>query len=292
MTLTLIIAIVATMFVAQAVIVLIMVGAIALPNPFLYLRMWGTPSDWSLNAADVVMPDGSKGWFIPHAQSRRVVLICHGRSRNKAWMLPLAARLAQYDNVLLFDFPGHGDNSFAPCTVGLKEADAVGGALDWLEAHGFGDIVVYGCSMGGAAATIHLGDNPRWSVNALVTDGTFANLHNILTGRAVRLGVPRPIRNMAMAATRKLAKFDPKDVRPGISIHDVKVPYMALHGDADWLIPSSESILLVENAGGPSRLQLYEGGHDEPSNPQMQQALLDFLATIARQPGVNESEPS
>lgn len=254
--------------------------AAAIPNPL--RRFWnhGRPEHFGLRAEDVVLPDGSPGWFFPHPQSDRVVLVCHGRSRDKSWMLPLISALSPRYNVLAFDFPSHGDNRFGRTTIGLAEAETVEAALDWLEETGFDHIVVYGVSMGGAASIIALGQHPRPSVRGLVTDGTFDRLRRIFDAMTDRIPLPAYVFAMARAVTALVTGVHADRVQPMLYVQDITCPTLFLHGDRDPLAPPVSAANLEEMAGGPSESRLYPGTHDRPDNGAMQQAVLDFLTSL------------
>lgn len=253
--------------------------AVAVPNPFKRIGRRRQPEDVGLQAERFRLPDGSPAWYIPHATAHRTVLVCHGRSRSKSWMLPLIARLAERYHVLAFDFPGHGDHEYGTSTVGAREADTVDAALDWLASRGAGDVVVYGVSMGGAAALIALGRSDHPHVRGLVTDGTFDALRNVFASvqRTARVA-PRWYLDWARLVARATTKHDPYDVRPIDSVGDIAVPMLFLHGTRDPLVPPACAKHLEAAAGDRGVARFYRGFHDKPRNTEMQDAVLAFVA--------------
>jgi pimeloyl-ACP methyl ester carboxylesterase len=248
------------------------------------LRRGPDPAEFGLEVENVELPGGLAGWFIAHETSTRVLLVCHGRSRSKNHMLPLIARLAEQWNVMAFDFPGHGDNSYGRTTLGWREAAAVGTALDHLEARGFDDIVVYGVSMGGAAALIELGTNPRSSAKALITDGAFADLQGFVLETSGTWLLPGYLMRPCLSAAGKISGYDPGAVKPAAYAESIEVPLLALHGDRDWLVSPESARRIAAAAGECATLRFYAGTHDQPENEEMQQGVMEFTAGLEARP--------
>jgi pimeloyl-ACP methyl ester carboxylesterase len=255
--------------------------AMSLPNPVQRLRMRGLPGPgaYGLEAHEVILPDGGPAWWFGGHDPRSAVLVCHGRSRQRRWMLPLVAVLARRWNVCVFDFPGHGIRPWRPCSVGANEAHTVTAALQWLQGAGVERIAVYGVSMGGAAAILSLADQPgiESRVRVLVTDGTFARLEDVARAAVRCLPGSSLLLPWVFALTRRLTGHSPADVRPVDAAGRLQMPVVHLHGDHDWLVPIASSVALREASGGRSRIEVYAGGHDEPGNPAVHAHLVAAL---------------
>ncbi|MCA9544120.1 MAG: alpha/beta fold hydrolase [Myxococcales bacterium] len=252
--------------------------ALALPNPWLRLtRARGTPGDDGVPFQAVCLADGCAAWITAPIRPTGVV-ICHGRSRSKAWERPLIKALAAAHTVLAFDFPGHGDNRYAPTTLGDREAASVNHAVDALVAHGVERVVLYGCSMGGAAALISQGRAPHPAVRGVITDGAFAAFSEVVdhAGRAL----PGYVRRSALGLTGRLNGYDPWAVRPIDGVASIPVPVRLLHGDADTLVTPDAADRMAAAGGATVRAQRYAGGHDEPANPAMIAAVQAFAAEV------------
>jgi len=254
---------------------------LALPTPWRRLRpARGTPSDDGVPFESLRLGDGSSAWLAGgsgEGSSRAAVCLCHGRSRSKAWLRPLIGALAPEYAVLAFDFPGHGENPYGWTTVGRREADTVDHALELLAARGYTRVLLYGCSMGGAAALLSQGRHPHPSVQGLVTDGTFAAFPEVLEHRAG--WVPAYLRLGALCVAGMLAGYDPWAVRPIDSVAGVAVPVLLLHGDEDHLVPP-DTALRMAGQSPRANAQLYHGRHDEPANAEMQAAVRAFAADV------------
>ncbi len=259
--------------------VLVSLLSIVIPNPVRQLQHHGPPEKWGLSPERVVVGDGSAAWFFPRP-GRTAVLICHGRSRSKAWMLPLISRLAPERAVLAIDFPSHGENRYGTTTVGPRESETVSAALDWLDRAGHEAVLVYGVSMGGAAAIIALGERPHGGVVGLVTDGAFDELSRVFDNIARRLPIPPHFRRLVFALARWTVGSDPERVRPILVAPELSMPALFIHGERDPLVPPDAALNLANATGNNGRYMLYDGYHDESDNPAMHALVCDFFDEV------------
>lgn len=267
---------------AHIVVILAIVGSIILPNPIRQLQRNGPPARWQLTPQPVTLGDGAAAWLFDNPTATHTVLVCHGRSRSKDWMLPLIARLVPTYSVLAIDFPSHGENRYGTTTVGLREAGTVGHALDWLQREGRERVLVYGVSMGGAAALLAVGNDEtpgRQAVEAVVTDGTFDALTSVIQNIARRLPLPRYFHGAAFAIARAIIGVDPNAVRPVDLVEHITVPTLFLHGDRDPLVPTECADILAA-AAPRGRALPYPGTHDRPDNADMQREVLRFFGDL------------
>jgi len=122
-------------------------------------RLWTSPADLGMNYEAVQFPARGgvrlSGWFIPRqrveSSPNRTVVLVHGYPWNRLGaaaddplsrlegsspvnLLRLALELHRADyHVLMFDLRNHGESAAAPpVTVGVREADDLLGALDYL----------------------------------------------------------------------------------------------------------------------------------------------------------------
>ncbi len=251
--------------------------SVGLPNVFRAFQDHGEPAGLGLPVVEV-STDGVTGWFLPNPDADRVALVCHGRSRDKSWMLPLAGRLFEAGwSVLLIDFRNHGARGFGPTTIGLGESGDVLAALDWLEAQGRREVAVYGVSMGGAATLLALGREQRPAVRAVAIDGSFPDLGALLRHNAGRWPVPGYLIDWGVGAAGAWAGYLPSEVRPVDAVPSVHAPIMFLQGRHDALVPPEAARLLAAASRDASAPIFYDGGHDEPANEEMGRAVVAFF---------------
>ena len=269
--------------VAIMVPVLVVVGgatALSFPHPTKTDKVYSVPADHGLDATAVRI-DTTPAWWFPNAQADHAILVCHGRSRNRSWMLPIIARLAPNYSVLAIEFPGHGEDSWGMSSVGPREAADVHRGLDFLEAQGHDSIGVYGISMGGAAAIFALSGLHRESVKGLVTDGTYARLTEVASTNAERFGLPKLLLppTIALAGWMNGMRYD--EVNPEEQAAHLMVPYLAIHGDQDPLAPPTSAARLEAANPDLGQAFLYPGGHDEPANPIVGELVETFFKQMA-----------
>src|ERR1051326_7470787 len=103
------------------------------------------------------------GWFFAREDTARVVILCPGYRGQKADLLGIGILLwRRGNNVLLFDYHGHGHGWGAPVTLGFREIADFLGALDYVKQRVLGAIIgVLGYSMGGAVAIMGTARRPE-----------------------------------------------------------------------------------------------------------------------------------
>jgi dipeptidyl aminopeptidase/acylaminoacyl peptidase len=172
-------------------------------------------------------------------------------------------------HVLMPDFRAHGETAGGTRTFGVREADDVLAAVEWLRGHeGIdpGAVGVVGFSMGAVAALYAAARDPR--IAAVVADSPFADLSDVVERRfrqqpLARMLMPVITRIGARFAGVPLAEIAPRRVVAAIGSR----PVLLIHGDADALTPVDHSRELFALLSGPKELWITEGaGHVETSS--------------------------
>ncbi len=122
--------------------------------------------------------------------ARGTVILFHGVTSNKATMLVEANEFRYWGyNVLLVDFRAHGNSGGNITTYGIKEAEDVKLAFDYISSTGEKNIILWGISMGAvtvAKAVADYGLQPK----GVILEAPFASMEKHFKGRARTLGFP------------------------------------------------------------------------------------------------------
>lgn len=214
--------------------------------------------------------DGLKlsGWYVPGRQPNAIVIV-HGISANRAYLLPQAQFLAGAGyHLLLFDLRGHGLSEGNMVTYGYGEALDVAAAVDYLAAQpGVQRIGGLGHSLGGAALVHAAAAEPR--LEALVVQSSYSSLGEVIGDSFERMaGLPRwPFQPLVIA----LAEF-----RTGARVADINSardlatmparPVLIIHARDDGFLLPRYAEEMYAAAQQPKELWLIDraGGHVNP----------------------------
>ena len=165
-----------------------------------------------------------------------------------------------------------------------REQEAVRASLDWLCAQGWQRVCAVGTSMGGVAVLLAVtapsfqGTPADRALAGVVTIGAFTRLTDVLDVVARRNGLPRQAATPLARAAGRIAGYDPADAAPIDHVHRLRAPYLAVQGAQDELVPTHHAGQLATAAPQVgAQAAHYAGGHDEPSNPDLQRIVLGFL---------------
>jgi fermentation-respiration switch protein FrsA (DUF1100 family) len=209
-----------------------------------------TPDHLGLAAEEVYLaPEPGvqlHAWFFPHRDPLATLLFCHGNAGNISHRLENVHYLLQTGfQVLLFDYRGYGHSTGKPSEEGLyRDAEEA-----WTHLAGRPDTagaprVIFGRSLGGAVA-IELAT--RVAADALIVESTFLSIRTL-----ARLVLPLPLPELPVKydSSRKIGK--------------IGMPFLALHGERDELVPSSDGRALFEAAPEPKAWYPIPGaGHND-----------------------------
>lgn len=229
-----------------------------------------TPHDAGLEYEDVEFSSSDRtrlhGWFIPNAQAVFTVLLCHGNAGNISHRIEKALILRDAGaQVFLFDYRGYGKSSGTPGEAGIYK--------DTLAAYEFlvnerrvapGRIVVYGESIGGAAAVALA---VRVSVRAVITENTFTS-----------------IPDMAKTAFGFFPSFLlPTRMDTLSRIRGLGCDKLIIHAKDDEIVPFAFGRKLYEAASEPKAFLEIRGGHNTAyfeSEDEYRKGLKEFLASL------------
>lgn len=234
-----------------------------LPKPF----NRRTPADVGLRFEREVLaaPGGPalEAWRIEAGpRPRGTVVLFHGHAGSKASTLQAAQQFHGLGfRTLLVDFRGSGGSSGDVTTIGWYEADDVAAGLAHARALGRGPVVVYGASMGAAAAlkAAHDGARPE----ALVLECPYDSLRTTVLHRVDRFGVPAgPLADLMLLWGGWQLGFDAYRLNPVEFAAGVRVPTYLGFGEKDPWVRPDEARRIYAALAGPKRMRVFGGaGH-------------------------------
>jgi fermentation-respiration switch protein FrsA (DUF1100 family) len=207
------------------------------------------------------------GWFIAAAEpaTGHTVIVFNGNGGHRGDRAHLAGQLAARGiATLLFDYRGYGGNPGLPSEDGLAEdARAALAYLGRRDDVDFTRIVFFGESLG-AAVAVRLA--LEYAPAALILRSPFTSLTEIGQHHYPFL----PVRWLL------------RDHYPSIDrIDQVTSPLLVVVGDADQIVPSSNSEELFDAARGAKRLIVIEGADHNDSalsaGPRLLLAITEWL---------------
>jgi alpha-beta hydrolase superfamily lysophospholipase len=202
-----------------------------------------------------------RGWWLPRAESRRVVVACTGHRGAKHELLGIASGLWRAgDNVLLFDFRGCGESDPAPPSVGHNELPDARAAVRFAQERlPAGQIGLLGYSMGGAVAILVAAADP--SVRAVVADSSYAAISDVIANAYRRRRLPaQPFLAVSDRYNGWRYGYRYAALRPVDAIGRLAPrPVLLIHGAADELTPVAHAEELYAAAGEPKDLWIVPG---------------------------------
>ena len=254
------------------------------------------PGDFALEYEDAEFtPRGwpgitLRGWWMPAADSRGVVIRAHGIDSTRSSMLGMVPALVENGySVLAFDLRGHGESDSAQMGAGIHERDDLLGAVDHvIRERGArpGAIFLHGNSYGGAIALMAGWREP--AIAGVFADTAFSTLSDLVVQEVTRrtsapFWLASGVRPGVILMARLTKGLDIDGVRPAEDA--ARYPYAIglAHCDADDRIPVSHLERIRSQLRLPPHLTVYEGcAHsdawdDYPS--RYEAALLNYLAS-------------
>lgn len=230
----------------------------------------------------VETPDGVRlhGWFLrPKTGPLGTVLFFHGNAENISTHVGSVLWLAiEGYQVLTVDYRGYGKSEGKPDMEGIH-ADALAAidAVFGMDRVDKDRIVVFGQSLGGAAAVYAVANSPRKDrIRALVIDSAFSEYRRIAREKIAETILLWPFQYpLSFLVTDR---YSPSRWIGGIS----PVPVLILHGEADRVVPVGHAERLYRLAGEPKQLWISpRAGHiGSLAGEDLRKRLLSFLADL------------
>lgn len=131
-------------------------------------------------------------WYAePDTAAQGTILLFHGVSANKSYMLYEAASFRQMGyRVMLVDFRAHGNSGGFTTTLGRNETEEVKLAFDYIKGKGEKNIFLWGVSMGAVVVARSVAEEGLTPAG-IIMELPFASLQSHLKARARVLGFPQ-----------------------------------------------------------------------------------------------------
>ncbi len=233
------------------------------------------------------------GWYLPRENAPAAIIYSHGLFRSRLEMLERAEKLWQEGYAgLLLDFRRHGKSGGELTSMGyLERLDIIGATRYLADSLQFKEpIVVYGISMGAAAALLAAAEEP--AIAGLIVDSSFLSFDETIAHHAnLFFHLPAfPIANEVSLFTKWRIGFDADefDLRRAVQkIGDRPILFMA--GGADVRMPPEIARTLYEASPSTHKNLVVipnapHGAGFRTEREMYMKAVLNFLHEIKQSP--------
>ena len=222
-------------------------------------------------------------WFVPGIDSTWAVFV-HGRAATRAEVLRmLPAYTALGIPCLVISYRNDADGPMVAggsYRLGASEWQDLEDAVRYARTHGAKDVVVVGCSMGGAIVAQYLRRSTERAITrAAVLDAPALDWNVILALEGRRRNVPGLVTDWGRVVASLRSGLDWGDLSQSRHAADFSTPMLVLHGDADDTVPVELSRAFA--AARPDLVTLHVtpgAGHVESANVDPE----GYASTIAR----------
>jgi fermentation-respiration switch protein FrsA (DUF1100 family) len=255
-------------------------------------RLLATPDDAGMGFETVRLDteDGETlhGWWIPAADvysvntparvsretnpsefAKQTLLFFHGNAGNISGRLESVQQFHRLGlNVLIVDYRGYGQSTGSPSEQGIyKDAEACWRHLTEVRGIAPDDIVIFGRSMGGGAATWLAA---RHRPGAVILESVFTNVPDVGAHHYSFL----PVRALATNQFNNESR-----------VAEIDAPKLHIHSREDRVVPFKLGRRVFEAAAEPKRFLEIDGGHNDGflvSADEYLRTIDDFLAEHLR----------
>ena len=222
-------------------------------------------------------------WEINASDAQRLLILFHGYSSNKGELLPIANFfLQQQTNVVLVDFPGHGDSPYHWTTLGDREADVVNAVYTYYQQRSPHKPILWGTSLGASAILVAI---HRYQIapKGVILEMPYGSLYHTTKQRFRLMGFPVtfPFAELLVFWGSIQCGYNAFTFNPLEYAQDVTVPIMLLGGEDDQRVPSATLHELYKRIGSHKKTfyVFHNIGHQSlfHANPEKyQQNILTF----------------
>jgi pimeloyl-ACP methyl ester carboxylesterase len=230
------------------------------------------------------VPEIEGGLIVEPMQRRPTIVYVHGRSANRAEMLPLAQALfGEGYNAVLWD------SKSRQISYGPREIDQVHKIVESIrnDPHVATDqVYIVGFSLGAAIAIGAASTDREEYIRGIVADSPYADLRSVASRYVTAFGaIPTPVawpaRTTTFATAKAIHGIEFEKLNPADWAEGIVCPVLLIHGESDKRIPHGHSRQILERLGTKGELWIVEGaGHTKAyskSPAEYVQRVLAFL---------------
>ena len=205
------------------------------------------------------------GWYSKADSGNKCVIILHGISANKSYMLAEASEFRNWGySVLLIDFRGHGKSAGNCSTFGKKETEELDSAFNYAKSHGNEHILIYGMSMGAIVGMKAIAEHSI-NVDGIILDAPFGSLKSHFRSRASILGFPsEPFATLVTLWIGIERGYDGFDHGGYEYANQIRCPVLVQWGRKDRFVSKKEIDTIYQSiASSNKELVVYEDADHE-----------------------------
>ena len=246
-------------------------------------------SDGHVYSAVIVVGDDSLEtpvWEISVQHPRRTVILFHGFSSKKSDLLSLSTMLLRHQtNIVLVDFPGHGDSSYVWTTLGYREADVVKAVFTQYSEISETPVFLYGTSLG-AAAIITAIHRHHIQPDGVILEMPYSSLYETVKQRFTLMGFPVtfPFAELLVFWGGLQHGFNAFALNPGACAQAISCPALLLGGQLDERVPAESLERMAATMNGQTTFHIFPDAGHEPlfhaSPAEYEQILTTFFGEV------------
>lgn len=223
---------------------------------------------YSFDTVSLVTGSGLQvdAWLIrTDSQARGTVILFHGVGGTRMSNIDEANefRFRGY-RVMMLDFRGHGNSAGHTTTIGMREAEEVKLAYEYIQRLGEKNIFLFGSSMG-AVAVARAVSRYQLQPSGIILEMPFYSLQTYLKARAGQIGFPtQPFAFFTTFWIGVEKGFNGFSHRTTRYMKDVQCPVLLQWGTQDAYVNEEETEKIFEATAAPrKKLVVYNGAQHE-----------------------------
>lgn len=262
------------------------ITGVTIPKPQNYYSPRDLGLPFEVHTIPLAADTQLEAWYIPHPQARGIVALFHSYAASKESLLHPAQAFHDLGYAtFLVDFRGSGGSSGTDTTLGVREAEDVAAAVQYIQHHWLQQpIVLFGVSMGSTAimrAIALLGVQPA----AVILESPFDRLIHTTRHRFAAMHLPTfPATELLLAWGSIQQGIDAFSHNPVEYAPSINCPSLLLYGAHDPRVTEAETQAIFKEVGGQKRLaRIAEAGHELlllSAPDQWKQEVATFLHTL------------